>query len=114
MNSTDNQNTPLKLPMEDILNYLDYREYLRDHFNESKKKHSFFSFRYVAGKTGLDASFYVKVLNKRLGRKAYIDLDNPSFESAIDLLISVGIILPERKADLLANGTEQEAYNGVL
>ena len=57
---------------------------------------------------------YVKVLNKRLDRKAYIDLDNPSFESAIDLLISAGIILPERKSDLLANGTEQETYNGVL
>jgi len=51
--------------MEDIFKYLDYREYLRAHFNYNKGCHRFFSFRYVAGKTGLDASFYVKVLNKQ-------------------------------------------------
>jgi uncharacterized protein (TIGR02147 family) len=51
--------------MDDIFSYLDYREYLRDHYNYNKSCHSYFSFRYVAGKTGLDASFYVKVLNKQ-------------------------------------------------
>ncbi|MBN1578316.1 MAG: TIGR02147 family protein [Chitinispirillaceae bacterium] len=51
--------------MDDIFKYLDYREYLRDHYNYNKSCHRFFSFRYVAGKTGLDASFYVKVLNKQ-------------------------------------------------
>jgi uncharacterized protein (TIGR02147 family) len=51
--------------MDDIFSYLDYREYLRDHYNYNKSCHGYFSFRYVAGKTGLDASFYVKVLNKQ-------------------------------------------------
>ncbi|MBN1308221.1 MAG: TIGR02147 family protein [Chitinispirillaceae bacterium] len=51
--------------MDDIFKYLDYRDYLRDHFHYNKSCHRFFSFRYVAGKTGLDASFYVKVLNKQ-------------------------------------------------
>ena len=51
--------------MDDIFKYLDYREFLRDHYNYNKSCHRFFSFRYVAGKTGLDASFYVKVLNKQ-------------------------------------------------
>lgn len=51
--------------MDDIYKYLDYREYLRDHFDYNKSCHRYFSFRYVAGKTGLDASFYVKVLNKQ-------------------------------------------------
>ena len=51
--------------MEDIFKYLDYREYLRDHFTYNKKCHRYFSYRYVAGKTGLDASFYVKVINKQ-------------------------------------------------
>jgi uncharacterized protein (TIGR02147 family) len=51
--------------MDDIFKYLDYREYLRDHYNYNKSCHRYFSFRYVAGKTGLDASFYVKVLNKQ-------------------------------------------------
>ncbi len=51
--------------MDDIYKYLDYREFLRDHYTFNKSCHGFFSFRYVAGKTGLDASFYVKVLNKQ-------------------------------------------------
>lgn len=51
--------------MEDIFKYLDYRDYLRDHYYFNKKTHNYFSFRYVAGKTGLDASFYVKVINKQ-------------------------------------------------
>jgi uncharacterized protein (TIGR02147 family) len=51
--------------MDDIFKYLDYREYLRDHYDYNKSCHRYFSFRYVAGKTGLDASFYVKVLNKQ-------------------------------------------------
>ncbi|MCX7725501.1 MAG: TIGR02147 family protein [Chitinispirillaceae bacterium] len=51
--------------MEEIFKYLDYRDYLRDHYYFNKKNHSYFSFRYVAGKTGLDASFYVKVINKQ-------------------------------------------------
>jgi uncharacterized protein (TIGR02147 family) len=49
-----------------IYDYLDYRDYLRDHYEANKKRHSFFSFRYVTAKTGLDASFYVKVLQKQL------------------------------------------------
>ncbi len=51
--------------MDDIFKYLDYRDYLRDHYRYNKSYHRYFSFRYVAGKTGLDASFYVKVLNKQ-------------------------------------------------
>ncbi|MBN1758997.1 MAG: TIGR02147 family protein [Chitinispirillaceae bacterium] len=51
--------------MDSIFKYLDYREFLRDHFDHNKSCHRYFSFRYVAGKTGLDASFYVKVLNKQ-------------------------------------------------
>ena len=51
--------------MDDLFKYLDYREYLRDHYDHNKSCHRYFSFRYVAGKTGLDASFYVKVLNKQ-------------------------------------------------
>lgn len=51
--------------MDELFKYLDYREYLRDHYDYNKRCHRYFSFRYVAGKTGLDASFYVKVLNKQ-------------------------------------------------
>jgi hypothetical protein len=48
-----------------IFKYLDYRDFLKDHYEYSKKRHCFFSFRYIAFKTGLDASFYVKVLQKQ-------------------------------------------------
>jgi uncharacterized protein (TIGR02147 family) len=51
--------------MNTVFEYLDYRDYLRDHYHFNKNSHGFFSFRYISGKTGLDASFYVKVLNKQ-------------------------------------------------
>lgn len=57
---------------------------------------------------------HVKVLNKRLGRKAYIDLDSPAFADALDLLIVANCIAPERKADLMVDGVEIEKYNGPL
>jgi uncharacterized protein (TIGR02147 family) len=49
-----------------IFEYLDYREYLKDHYEASKRRFSFFSYRYISVKTGLDASFYVKVLQKQM------------------------------------------------
>jgi uncharacterized protein (TIGR02147 family) len=51
--------------MNDIFDYLQYQDFLRDHYKSSKNRQRFFSFRYIALKTGLDASFYVKVLNKQ-------------------------------------------------
>jgi hypothetical protein, TIGR02147 len=51
--------------MNTIFDYMEYRNYLRDHYDCNKRSHPFFSFRYIALKTGLDASFYVKVLNKQ-------------------------------------------------
>jgi len=51
--------------MIDIFEYLEYQDFLRDHYKNSKNNQRFFSFRYIALKTGLDASFYVKVLNKQ-------------------------------------------------
>lgn len=52
--------------MIEITEYLDYRGFLKDHFEEQRKRFRHFTYRYVAGKTGLDASFYVKVLQKQL------------------------------------------------
>lgn len=52
--------------MIDIHDYLDYRSYLKDHFEAQRKRFKYFTYRYIAGKTGLDASFYVKVLQKQL------------------------------------------------
>jgi uncharacterized protein (TIGR02147 family) len=52
--------------MPDIYEYLEYRLFLKDHFEEQRKRFRHFTYRYIAGKTGLDASFYVKVLQKQL------------------------------------------------
>ncbi|MBN1980373.1 MAG: TIGR02147 family protein [Chitinivibrionales bacterium] len=46
-----------------IYDYFDYRAYLKDFYNEQKKKSSFFSYRYMAGKVELDPGYLVKVLH---------------------------------------------------
>jgi len=51
--------------MDDIFKYNDYRDYLRDHYRLNKGNHRFFSLRYIARKTGIDASYYIKILNKK-------------------------------------------------
>jgi uncharacterized protein (TIGR02147 family) len=54
------------MSLKSIFDYLEYREYLKDHYESNKQRNSFFSYRYIAAKTGLDSSFYVKVLQKQL------------------------------------------------
>jgi uncharacterized protein (TIGR02147 family) len=51
--------------MDAIFDYMDYREYLRDHYHFNKGNHRFFSLRYIARKTGIDASYYIKIVNKK-------------------------------------------------
>lgn len=51
--------------MNPIFSYLEYRDYLKDHFEFEKSRKSFYSYRYISSKTGIDASYYVKVLNKQ-------------------------------------------------
>jgi uncharacterized protein (TIGR02147 family) len=52
--------------MKTLFEYLEYRDYLKDHYEFNKRQYPFFSYRYISGKTGLDASFYVKVLQKQM------------------------------------------------
>ena len=51
--------------MDDIFKYMDYRDYLRYHYQSNKESHRFFSLRYIARKTGIDASYYIKIINKK-------------------------------------------------
>lgn len=44
-----------------IFDYLDYRGFLRDFFREQKRKHSFFSFRFLSQKTGSDPAHIARV-----------------------------------------------------
>ncbi|MDG5816999.1 TIGR02147 family protein [Chitinispirillales bacterium ANBcel5] len=66
--------------MKSLFEYFDYRDFLKDHYEWGKQKHDFFSFRYIAAKTGLDASFYVKVLQKQM------HLSNRSIDSVCTFL----------------------------
>lgn len=50
--------------MVDVLEYLDYREYLKDWFIDSKKVNSFTSYRYLGQKTGVDPAWLVRVFQK--------------------------------------------------
>jgi uncharacterized protein (TIGR02147 family) len=49
-----------------IFDYLEYRDFLREHYQYCKEHFGFYSYRYISRKTGIDASFYVKVLQKQL------------------------------------------------
>jgi len=51
--------------LKTVFDYLDYRDFMNDHYNWSKGQQSFFSFRYIEQKTGIDASYYAKVVNKQ-------------------------------------------------
>ncbi len=48
-----------------IYEYLEYRDFLRDHYEAQKKQRYHYSFRYISLKTGIDASFYAKILEKQ-------------------------------------------------
>jgi uncharacterized protein (TIGR02147 family) len=50
--------------MESIFEYLDYRSFLKDYYEERKSRQSFFSYRLFGTKVGVDASYLVKVLIK--------------------------------------------------
>lgn len=50
--------------MKSIFEYLDYRNYLKDFYEERKSKQSFFSYRLFGARVGIDASYLVKVLIK--------------------------------------------------
>jgi uncharacterized protein (TIGR02147 family) len=49
-------------PSASIYDYLDFREYLRDRYEAKKKESSAFSYRYIAGKVGLDAGSFSRIL----------------------------------------------------
>jgi len=46
----------------DIYAHLDYRAFLREHYQARKERDAFFSYRHMAQKTGVDAGWIAKVL----------------------------------------------------
>lgn len=51
--------------MKPVFEYFDYRDYLKDFYNERKATHSFFSYRYFGNKIEVDSSYLLKVLLKK-------------------------------------------------
>jgi uncharacterized protein (TIGR02147 family) len=45
-----------------IFDYLDYRLYLKEFYEDRKKANSFFSYRYMGAKVGMDPGYLVKVI----------------------------------------------------
>jgi uncharacterized protein (TIGR02147 family) len=50
--------------MKSVFEYLDYRDFLKDFYEEKKSEHAFFSYRLFGAKVGMDASYLAKVLIK--------------------------------------------------
>src|SRR4051812_15317774 len=50
--------------MKSVFEYLDYRVYLKDFYDEKKGLQSFFSYRLFGNKVGVDPSYLAKVFLK--------------------------------------------------
>ena len=50
--------------MKSVFEYLDYRVYLKDFYDDRKSHQFFFSYRYFGGKVGVDPSYLAKVVLK--------------------------------------------------
>jgi uncharacterized protein (TIGR02147 family) len=51
--------------MKSVKEYLEYREFLRDFYEEKKLSALYFSYRYIGNKVGIDPSHLVKIFQKQ-------------------------------------------------
>ncbi|MBN1983380.1 MAG: TIGR02147 family protein [Chitinivibrionales bacterium] len=52
--------------MNSVYEYLDYRDYLKDFYEEQKRKRPlYFSYRYIGNRIGIDSSYLAKVIAKK-------------------------------------------------
>jgi uncharacterized protein (TIGR02147 family) len=52
--------------MVNIYQYLNYREYLKDYYEDIKKDKPYFSYRFMARRVGISAGYIVKVLQEKV------------------------------------------------
>lgn len=50
--------------MKSVYEYLDYRNYLKDFYEEMKGRHGYFTYRYFGNRVGIDPSYLLKVILK--------------------------------------------------
>ncbi|MCB9495737.1 MAG: TIGR02147 family protein [Fibrobacteria bacterium] len=52
--------------MPDIFNYLEYRDFLKDAYEERRQLHAYFSYRFIGNKVGMDSSYLTRLFQKKL------------------------------------------------
>ncbi len=52
--------------MPDLFTYLEYREYLKDAYEERRKLQPYFSYRFIGNKVGMDSSYLTRLFQKKL------------------------------------------------
>lgn len=53
------------MSMPDLFQYLEYRAFLRDYYEERRHMDRIFSYRFFAGKLGMDASYLIRVMQEK-------------------------------------------------
>ena len=49
-----------------ITQYLEYRQFLRDFYEDKKAEDGYFSYRYISKKVGLDHGYLIKVFQEKV------------------------------------------------
>jgi uncharacterized protein (TIGR02147 family) len=52
--------------MPDLFTYLEYREFLKDSYEERRKSQPYFSYRFIGNKVGMDSSYLTRLFQKKL------------------------------------------------
>ncbi|MBK9578970.1 MAG: TIGR02147 family protein [Fibrobacterota bacterium] len=52
--------------MPDLFTYLEYRDFLKDAYEERRKLQPYFSYRFIGNKVGMDSSYLTRLLQKKL------------------------------------------------
>lgn len=52
--------------MPDLFTYLEYREFLKDAYEERRKSQPYFSYRFIGNKVGMDSSYLTRLFQKKL------------------------------------------------
>ena len=52
--------------MPDLFSYLEYRDYLKDAYEQRRKLQPYFSYRFIGNKVGMDSSYLTRLFQKKL------------------------------------------------
>ncbi|HNY32312.1 MAG TPA: TIGR02147 family protein [Fibrobacteria bacterium] len=52
--------------MPDLFTYLEYRDFLKDAYEERRQRFAYFSYRFIGNKVGMDSSYLTRLFQKKL------------------------------------------------